>query len=181
MYIDMLSERGFNVAYNKSVKFKSQRINKLPKQPWVKQCMLQMTDRRDALFNSWKKDPTNKCLRLEYNQIRNKIYKTLERSRNRYYQNEIYRNMKNPRKLWQIVNNICGRVSRSIDEIVSKTFDYSQQSHKVIANKFAQEFRNAVKAMVPSCPIKLLDPDEYKMDANVSLRFKNVKVNIQVK
>ncbi|KAJ8721571.1 hypothetical protein PYW07_002346 [Mythimna separata] len=130
-----------------------------------------MCKKKDQLFIKWKNDSTNKILRLEYNKIRNRTHKTIEKYRNKYFNEKINDNKKNPRILWQILNKLSGRNKNSVDETIIKAFKKNNTEIKSIADNFATEFRNSVLKIMPKCNKRLLNESEYVFPNNTSMYF----------
>ncbi|KAL0893268.1 hypothetical protein ABMA27_014866 [Loxostege sticticalis] len=162
----------FENAQIRSTKKITKTNRQINKTPWINQNILNLSKKRDELFKFWKKDTTNKCLRLQYNKTRNKVHKLIEYYRNNYYKNKIKNCNNNSKKLWQIINSICGRVTQSIDQLITRAFSSHNLSSTEIANKFANEFQQAVKAILPKCQQDLLDKNEYNNKCNKTILIK---------
>lgn len=168
----------FNKCYEESKYFKKINVNsKRNKQPWINNKINNMCKKKDLLFIKWKNDSTNKILRLEYNKLRNRTHKIIEKSRNKHYLNEINDNKMNPRKLWQILNNLAGRNKKSVDEVILRAFKNNNVEIKTIADKFALEFRNSVKKILPKCNRRLLNESDYMFPNNTSMNFRKATNN----
>ncbi|KAL0841570.1 hypothetical protein ABMA28_015229 [Loxostege sticticalis] len=147
------------------------RTNSKVKFPWIDENINRLCDKRNKLFNAWKNSTNDPELRLNYNKIRNKIHRLLEKKRNSYYLKIINVNFKNTKKVYQIVNEMLGRVTSSIDSVILKAFDAQGLSVKNITNNFATTLENAVKDIIPNCSVKLLDPDSYDKTLDKSMLF----------
>lgn len=141
------------------------------KAPWIDDNVTRLCDKRNCLFKSWRKNPFDFKLRLEYNKTRNKLHKLLETRRNNYYMKEIQANYSNTKKMYQIINNMLGRVTLSIDEAVQRAFERHGLTTKYIVDSFATRFDKAVKDIIPSCSTKLLDTSSRYRPADSSIYF----------
>lgn len=145
--------------------------------PWINKHILRVCDERDRLFTFWKNNPTSPQARLDYNKARNKAHKVLEYNRNKYYINHIKDNFKNTKKVYQIINQMLGRISLSIDQSIINAFDSQGLTKKDIANKFATSFDEAVKNIIPRCNVQLLDMNKYTNKTNSSIHFQKATGN----
>ncbi|CAG4965395.1 unnamed protein product [Colias eurytheme] len=155
---------------------KHNNCNAFPYYGWMNENLSKLCKKRDYLFHKWRADPNNHILRLQYIKVRNKTNKLLEYYRNKYYENKIKTNYGNPSKLWQIINNICGRESKSIDESILKAFEAQNISVKQIANKFSVEFYNSIKNIIPNCTERLFK-ESRNVPPNVCMRFQKTTHN----
>lgn len=163
----------FENCYNQSkYTIKNHTSSKRNKEQWINNKINILCQKRDSLYNKWKKDSSNKILKLEYNKQRNKTRKAIENSRNRYYNNEINKNKNNPRKLWQILNSLTGRANKSIDDAILKAFQKNQLTVTQLANNFAREFDNNVKKILPHCKNIIINKSIYTFPENRSMFFK---------
>lgn len=126
-------------------------------EPWITSNIITLCEKRDLAFNIWKKDTSNVEKRLAYNTIRNKTHKVIEHSRNTYYKKQIENNFSNSRKMWQILNSMCGRTSNPIDQAILNAFSSQNITSKEIANIFADTFDESVQNILPNCNINLSD------------------------
>lgn len=139
--------------------------------PWIDGNVNRLCEKREKLYNSWKISSDDPKLKLEYNKTRNKVHKILEHKRNTYYINQINSNFKNTKKVYQLVNQMIGRVTLSIDAAILKAFDAQGLTTKAIANNFSVGFDQAVKDIIPQCSIKLTDPSTYRRPTDSSILF----------
>lgn len=164
----------FQAARESATKNKTQNLNKTGsrrhKLPWIDDNVIRLCDKRNKLYRVWKNNTDNFKLRLEYNKIRNKVHKVLETKRNAYYIKQINSNFKNIKKVYDVVNQMLGRVTLSIDAAILKAFDAQGLSSKDIANNFANNFDKSVKSIIPNCKIKLTNQKDTQSLAS-SIRF----------
>lgn len=138
---------------------------------WLNNKIINACERRDVLYNDLRKDYTNKILKLEYNRARNKANKIIQKNKNQIIRNEIIKNLKDPKKLWYILNKITGRIRHSVDNVILNSFSKYYTNSVDIANQFACTFENSVKSIIPTCEKKILDKTTYIKSANVTMRF----------
>lgn len=167
----------YNNAYDKASYIQPIKTSRQNNCKWLTKKISLECEKRDELFIKYKKDPTNKLLKLEYNEQRNKTNKIIEKSRNNYYKKQIADNKSEPRKLWQIINNITGRIMRSVDEVITKAFRVDKNNEIAVANTFATEFIKNVTDIVPSCNIPLLNKSEYTSKVDKSMFYKKATNN----
>lgn len=160
----------FDQALKKSTHIIKFRRKKRSDLPWINNNLINLCTKRDELHGLWRKDTNNHQNRLLYIKARNKTNKAIEYSRNKYYKNLITDNYSNPKKLWKIINTICGRVSSSIDQSIIDAFGSANITTSEIANKFADEFDSSVKKILPNCNSDLLNnkfPSELESDSSM--------------
>ncbi|KAI5639565.1 reverse transcriptase (RNA-dependent DNA polymerase) domain-containing protein [Phthorimaea operculella] len=155
-------------CYKQATSLRKISCSKRNKEPWVFGRVVKACELRDRLFSEWLKDTKNNVNRLAYNKQRNKTNKLVEQQRNIYYNNNINNNQGNMRKLWQLLNRISGKITKSIDENIKKAFQ-SVGSDQEIANLFAKSFKKNVDDIVPKCDIKLLDENAFRRPINHSM------------
>lgn len=109
--------------------------------------------------------------RLAYSKQRNKTNKLVENQRNMYYKSKLNTAKGDMRKLWQILNEMSGKVSASIKDTIGRAFQ-SMTSDKLIADMFAESFSKTVQNLIPKCDVPLLDPDTYGRPMDRSMLLK---------
>lgn len=168
-------ETKINDCYSKSIrviKLKNKNAKRYNNN-WITEKIKKACEFRDDLFNQWKKDSTNKILRLKYNKARNFANKLIEKTKNQHLKKEIKLNWVNPKQLWQILNKITGRIKQSIDKIILDAFETPIVRPLNIANNFAVNFDKNVKQIIPTCNQPLLDNSTYRNRTNTSMWFRN--------
>lgn len=75
--------------------------------PWVTPGLIRCQKNRDQLHIKAKKDPENKTLQTTYKRYRNFYKELLRRVRTQHEKEELTKNKKNPKKLWETINIIC--------------------------------------------------------------------------
>lgn len=112
---------------------------------------------------------------MEYNRLRNKSRKLVQNSRNKYIADKLLLNKNDPRKSWQILNNLMGKVTKSIEDTIEKAFSKYTNSNKVIVKNFATEFQSSVSNILPKCSEPMLDKKDYLPIANTSMFFRKAR------
>ncbi|VVD02239.1 unnamed protein product, partial [Leptidea sinapis] len=121
------------------------------------------------LLKICKLDEKNKENRLLYNKYRNQTNKYIEKTRNNYFKNVILNNFTNQKRVWEIINNICGRVCKTIDDVISKHFNIATGA---ICNTFAYGFEDNLKNICSTCNTQLLHGGSYCQEPTASMRLK---------
>ncbi|KAG7299374.1 hypothetical protein JYU34_016314 [Plutella xylostella] len=135
-----------------------------------------MCSQRNKLLKIWKEDESILKNRLLYNIYRNKTNKYINKVKNNYYKKEIDKNFKNPKKQWEIINKLCGKVIKSIDEIIINSFKNIDTLNLV--NNFAIEFQNNVKKICCYCDKPLLNAQSYSNQPDITMRLKKANNDI---
>lgn len=161
--------KNFNDCYDESRYVQKVSNSKRNIQKWVNKNITNITQKRDQLYSEWIKDTSNKELRLKYNKIRNKTNKLIHKSKNRYIREEINKFKHDTKKLWHIINNISGKITNTIDKLITKAF--SEETVKNIANNFANQFQYNVKSIIPNCTHNLLNKNDYVRPIDKSMFF----------
>lgn len=136
---------------------------------WINNKAINMCNKRDELLKLWKKDEKNMQKRLHYNMYRNKTNKYLNLLKNNYIKKEVTENFKDSKKIWKIINRLCGKITKSIDETILKAFKLPKQS---LANNFANEFLFNVKNIATTCDTPILNPKSYERNPDIAMRLK---------
>lgn len=163
--------------YNKKINNSSKRNC----EKWINNKIKTSCANKDKLYIKWKNDPNNKTLKLEYNITRNKVNKIIINTRNNYFRKEIAENKNNPKKLWEILNKLMGKIVKSVDEVITSAFLNNSNNEMIIANDFAMEFETSVSNIVPGCDKPLLDESEYMRSQDKSILFKKATPNKIIK
>lgn len=89
---------------------------------------------------------------------------------------EVKSNFHNSKKIWATINTLCGKINKSIDEIIIKHFKLLPN---VVSNKFASEFRNNVKNTCKfQCNTPILDDNCYINKCHLSMRLQKAKEEV---
>lgn len=162
----------FTECYKKcteKIKIKSNimRINNT----WISKNIIKACNRRDELFIQWIKNTNNFIIKQKYNKARNYANKIIRKSKNHNIKQDIISNKSNTNKLWQILNEITGRIKLSVDEVIRNAFETEIDSCKNIADNFAMTFKNDIKKIKSNCSKLLLNKSSYISEANVTMRY----------
>ena len=95
------------------------------------------------------------------------------KKKNIYYYNIINNNINNIKKVYQILNQILGRVTLSIDELITKAFEAQNLISKRIADNSASGFDREIKKIIPSCSLKFVNGNSNYKPLNASILYKN--------
>lgn len=163
----------FKECYEKSeYKIKLKSKSSRSSNDWINQKIIKACEYRDTLFLKWIKNSNNLVLKHNYNKARNYANILIRKTKNNKIKSQILSNKSNIRQLWQILNQITGRIKNTIDDTIQNSFKKANISCKDIANNFAHTFDKTVKQIIPICSTPLLIKSEYKTPANVSMRLK---------
>ena len=164
-------KNNINKCYNESQKYIRVNTNSKRNNHWINKKTSKACEYKEKMYNLWKKDSKNMILKLNYTKARNFANKLINKTKNNYMRQEIYKNMNNSKNLWQIINKMSGRIKSSIDNIILNAFTHKNVSPTDIANNFAHTFSQDVKKIIPQCHIPLIDKSIYKKPVNVTLHF----------
>ncbi|XP_048483281.1 uncharacterized protein LOC119692001 [Plutella xylostella] len=130
-----------------------------------------MCNKKSKLLQIHLSDVTNKQNEIIYKRYRNRTNRFINKAKNNFTKKEIYDNFKNPKKMWEIVNRLTGRIIKAVDDILLKSFRIKAKN---LADKFSQDFEKNVSDIVISCNEPLLDENSYINTAKVSLRINKI-------
>lgn len=123
--------------------------------PWITSCLLYSIRQRDKLYQKLKKQPNNQQLRIKFNNYRNHLKVQLSKTKNDYYKEKIRVNKKNPRKSWEIINEITdnNHMHREIKEIKdTKGQTITNSNLKKMAETFNQYFVEVGETLASQIP-----------------------------
>ena len=150
---------------NKTVKLS---YKKVIKEPWLTKGIIQANRKQLLLYKNWLKDKDN--IKYErYKQYQKVLRKIKRNCKMNYYQDQCEKYKRDSKKLWQTINNICGRnrdTSCCISHLaIDGTNHYDADS---ISNKFANHFATIGKKYSESTPVSTKSIDLYlsKIKAN---------------
>lgn len=146
--------KSLELCRDRSKKTIHKNVNTNPFKPWVNGDLLNLINERNRYFRLKKKSPTNEYLINKYNELNEHIKSmrfTLRAKRN---QKRINENKSNPRKLWQIINQILtnkvqnrkpiGMLNNVNGETLMNPYD--------IGNEFNEYFLNVGNALYELIP-----------------------------
>lgn len=169
--LNFITENFNNVYDNSRIEIKIN-TGKRKQCAWNCNSITKMCKKRDELFAIWKKNECNLENRILYNRYRNKTNKHINKMRNNYTKKTICENFRNPKKMWEVINKLCGRIVKSIDDTITKAFKNNQIYN--ITNRFAEEFQNNVKNICNPCSRPLLNEETYINVPNTCMRIKKI-------
>lgn len=142
---------------------------------WISDKLINMCNKKKELLKIFLNDTSNKQNELIYKKYRNRTNRMICNARNNLTKREICNNFKNPKKMWEIINRLTGRIIKAIDDVLVKSF---RLRPKQLSDKFAHDFDNNVKNVLNTCDRPLLDEKEYIHTPSLSLRLG--KINEEV-
>lgn len=165
----------FDKIYNKCTTTKSIIVDSKHKSSWISERLVQMSKKKSELLQIHLSDITNKQNELIYKVYRNRTNKYMNRARNNSAKREICSNFNNPKRMWEIINRLTGRIVKAVDEMLLKSFRIKA---KQLSEKFANDFELNVKNLLSTCDEPLLDKNSYINAPTVSLKLN--KINDQI-
>lgn len=113
--------RTFCEIYEKS-NVKQTKKKKRKDYPWLSDVLLHCCEIRDKLHKKWVKNKNNKTNEIIYKRFSNNLNKKLINAKNTYNMKQFIIHRNNLRKTWQIINEIIGKKTNSIDKTITKKF-----------------------------------------------------------
>jgi hypothetical protein len=141
---------------------------------WLSDKLIEMSNTKNRLLQIYLNDTSNKQNELLYKKYRNKTNSHMSKAKNNFTKKEICNNYRNPKKMWQIINNLTGRVIKAVDEMLLKSFKIKARD---LSDKFAHDFENNVLSVLTTCSVPLLDKRTYSNSPKVSLKINKIKEN----
>lgn len=138
---------------------------------WLTEKLLQMSHTKNKLLQLHLKNTNDKQMELLYKKYRNKTNRLMNKARNNYTKREICNNFTNPKKMWQIINKLTGRVLQAVDDMLIR---YFKMKTSEMTNKFARDFENNVLNILNTCNVPLLDENSYINTPNVTLKLNKI-------
>lgn len=163
--------RNFSEIYEKCKMHTKIKLGKRHVSTWINDRIRHMCNKKLELFEIWKQDENNVKNRLLYNKYRNKTNKYISKIKNDSIRKEVSENFQNTRKIWQIINNLCGRISNAVDDVIKKHFS---EDFRSLSNKFARGFEDNINKICKNCEVPLLQDTFSKNASMLSMRFKKV-------
>lgn len=128
----------------------SKRNNK--NNPWITQGLINSIKTNECLYKSWKKSFTkkspkgNRALYEKYSIFRKNLRKLIKSAKAKFYCKKISENKGNPKKTWQILNQLRGKTQTPINPqfvIDNETIT----DRRIIANEFNKYFNSIASNM----------------------------------
>lgn len=95
------------------------------------------------------------------------LNKKLVYSRNKYYKRKFFENRNDIRNTWQLINEIIGKRTNSIDLTITKNFQ--NNDIQSIANKFAISFNENIKKILHVCNQQILQYNSTRVSNSLYL------------
>ena len=124
------------------------------KKEWINIELIELCKQKDVLYKRWKANPNNIEYMNEYKKINNYATKKINQTKNEFYKNKIIECHKDPKKTWLVVNDLLGRKSSNIDDVIIKNMPGMSPIN--IANKMAASFSENVKKICHECNYEFL-------------------------
>lgn len=140
----------FDDIYDKSKSVKKVKRKKVSN-PWMSVYLVKCCEIRDKLRKKWQK---NKCIKKNENEFKyfsNNLNKKLIYAKNSYRKNKFIQFRNNIRATWQLINEILGKTSNSVDETIK--INFKNQNVENVCENFAKQFKDNVKNIIHMCDI----------------------------
>lgn len=131
------------LTYNVNMCTKQRVIKTIKKKTWITSGLIKSIKRRDELYKKWQRDKENRTLLEDFKIYRNKLNNLIKQTKNAYYIDKINLNKKDPKQLWNTVNEVYNKSKKNIDIKEIKTENgIVTMDKKTIANSFVNFFSN---------------------------------------
>lgn len=131
--------------------YRSNIYTRLPVKEWMSHRLLRLMRERDRVFRLWKGDPSNVRHRNLYKKLRNRLNNELKARKNNYYRLIFENNKYDAKKVWENVNCLLGRGSKSsIDKSILLAMGKSMSESEIV-NGFADFFIEGVESLKHNC------------------------------
>lgn len=132
-------------------KIKKKKINKkAPRNPWITGEILQLCNKKEALYKRWQNDVSNIGVKYEYKNLVKELDKSIKDAKYKYEHNEFERISGDSKRIWQLINNKLGKkmnAKENIKYIIDKDNDVKITDSSKIANKMNYYFCNVGKEL----------------------------------
>ena len=109
--------------------------------PWITKGLKKSMTRKNKLYKGWIHDKTNENKLNKYKEFKNMLQKLTCMSKVNYYNDKCYEYKNDSKKLWNLINQINGKLSDKSTIINQITVDNLLITNKKkMANKFAEFF-----------------------------------------
>ena len=113
--------------------------------PWITHSIIDAVNEKQTLYLQWKKTCTNKCpngdrkLHEKFSNYRRSLKKIIKHAKNKFYNSKIVEHKGDPKKMWEIINQIRGKTKTAIkpEFIIDNKRIINR---RVIANEFNKYF-----------------------------------------
>lgn len=110
-----------------SIKYKRKDKNNIPRKKWITKAIIISCNKKEMLYNLWKKNKTSETLKNEYMEYTKILNKVIKDAKIKYEQGRIVDNLNDPKMLWKIINEKIGKGKKKEEKI--KTIN--EQGYKV--------------------------------------------------
>lgn len=141
----------FKEIYSNSTQM-SKKIKKRNNYPWLSDQILKCCDMKDKLYQRHRKNRNNLEKEREYKSFNNKLNQMINNAKNEYRMKEFIKNRKNMRGTWSLINEIIGKKTHNVDEVIKRNF--KNIDLKIVTEEFAIQFKANVQNILHDCDIK---------------------------
>ena len=131
-----------NATLNKKVNKNVTKTN--PRKNWITKAIITSCNKKELLYNIWKLEPNNEKLKVEYKNYEKILSKIIKHAKLVHDRRQVENYSKNPRKLWNIINQKLGKKfdrKETITQICNKDMQIVTNP-KEIANIMNAYFNN---------------------------------------
>ena len=153
---------------DKHAPVKNKRIGTKKGSPWITSDLIKKMRERDSL-----KKQANLSSDIEvwlsYKKARNQINKAVRQAKREYFVNNLDSQKSNPRKMWQLINNLTGRKTNKSSNIKElKVSDNTTSNPKEIADTFNEHFTSIGHKLADTIEQSSVSPDAYLIPSEKS-------------
>lgn len=178
---ETLTEK-FKHIYNKSkikIKTKDNNTNK----PWITKDIQKLIEEKMQAWHELKKDFKNSNLKDKFKKLRNRVTQEIRKARNNHYFQKATKSFSNPRKSWNIVNELINKKKTpSIRETIHENFKIKDEKQILdLAEKFNHTFENTVANIHKQLQDEKFsmknkqNPGNHNIGKKMSMNFKKLK------
>lgn len=153
----------------------STRTRKL--KPWITLDLINQIRTRDKISKRVKKQPFNVELQNYYRNYRQNLGNSIRRTKREYYRAKIGQSQNSPKKFWNVLNELAGRLSNRdsfpINKFLVDTSNITDEIKKQVANDFnsffssvGQNLANAIKSVGEP----VVNDEDYRVNSKFMLR-----------
>ena len=136
--------------------------------PWLNTQVRQVMDQKEKTYNKFKMlksmvmndEEEIRNAWEEYRKSRNNFVKVWRDEQKNYYEEQVWKNQKDPKKLWQFLKNLY-----KVKEKIQKPINFDNKietDSSIIANKLNEYFVNSIRIILDSIPnvdLEILEKD----------------------
>ena len=127
--------------------------NKINRNPWITNGLINSINHKNTLYKKTKKNPNNISIIQEYKDYRNRLSELIKKVKEDYYKAQIDKNKNCPKNMWQCVKNIESKsVNNEINRIKLENGEITSNKQKIsdLFNTFFTEMGgNLAKKIKP--------------------------------